>query len=264
MNDSFKMTNVPNTNPEFKDLFLFHGKSAYQAAVEYGFQGTEEEWIESLKDIIFGTYGSFKTKNVYAIYIDTGTNRIYRYNKEIDDFISMSSDLGETADTAYRGDRGKIAYEHSQSKHVAVDHHHNIDEIDDFNKQRLDIKVCDINTGTDLNTITIPNMYRGNHVSDIINAPIEDSSRFKLEVYDGGNDTRIQIYLGEDNLSYYRVIEVDNDLYKSTVLDWRLSGAIYEHPKTHPASMITESTKRRFVSDAEKEAWNSIEKNAKD
>ncbi len=30
----------------------------------------------------------------------------------------------------------------------------------------------------------------------------------------------------------------------------------YEHPSTHPASMITESTDRRFVSDAEKATWN--------
>jgi len=31
----------------------------------------------------------------------------------------------------------------------------------------------------------------------------------------------------------------------------------YTHPATHPASMITESTSRRFVSDAEKSTWNS-------
>ncbi len=31
----------------------------------------------------------------------------------------------------------------------------------------------------------------------------------------------------------------------------------YTHPATHPASMITESTSRRFVSDTEKSTWNS-------
>jgi hypothetical protein len=31
----------------------------------------------------------------------------------------------------------------------------------------------------------------------------------------------------------------------------------YIHPSTHPASMITESTSRRFVSDAEKASWNN-------
>lgn len=32
---------------------------------------------------------------------------------------------------------------------------------------------------------------------------------------------------------------------------------IYTHPDTHPASMITESTTRRFVSDTEKTTWNA-------
>lgn len=31
----------------------------------------------------------------------------------------------------------------------------------------------------------------------------------------------------------------------------------YTHPSSHPASMITESTSRRFVSDAEKASWNN-------
>lgn len=33
----------------------------------------------------------------------------------------------------------------------------------------------------------------------------------------------------------------------------------YTHPSTHPASMITESTSRRFVSDAEKSKWNTVD-----
>lgn len=31
----------------------------------------------------------------------------------------------------------------------------------------------------------------------------------------------------------------------------------YEHPLTHPASMIEESNTRRFVSDLEKTIWNN-------
>lgn len=36
----------------------------------------------------------------------------------------------------------------------------------------------------------------------------------------------------------------------------KFTDTIYTHPSTHPASMITESTSRRFVSDAEKATWN--------
>jgi hypothetical protein len=32
---------------------------------------------------------------------------------------------------------------------------------------------------------------------------------------------------------------------------------VYTHPSSHPASMITENTSRRFVSDTEKSTWNS-------
>ena len=48
--------------------------------------------------------------------------------------------------------------------------------------------------------------------------------------------------------------------YKSK-LDGIASGANnYSHPTTHPASMISESTSRRFVSDSEKNTWNSKQK----
>lgn len=36
----------------------------------------------------------------------------------------------------------------------------------------------------------------------------------------------------------------------------KFSDTVYSHPAAHPASMITESTTKRFVSDTEKTAWN--------
>ena len=48
------------------------------------------------------------------IYIDTTTNKSYRWTGSGYAEISASLALGENASTAYRGDRGKIAYEHSQ------------------------------------------------------------------------------------------------------------------------------------------------------
>ena len=48
------------------------------------------------------------------IYVDTSTNLTYRWSGSAYVEISQSLALGETSSTAYRGDRGKIAYEHSQ------------------------------------------------------------------------------------------------------------------------------------------------------
>lgn len=55
------------------------------------------------------------------IYIDTTTNLSYRWGGTTYVEISPSLALGETSSTAYRGDRGKTAYDHSQSTHARTD-----------------------------------------------------------------------------------------------------------------------------------------------
>lgn len=49
------------------------------------------------------------------IYVTEDTNITYRWNGSGYTEISASLALGETSSTAYRGDRGKIAYDHSQT-----------------------------------------------------------------------------------------------------------------------------------------------------
>lgn len=80
-------------------------------------------------DVIEGYYSStkfYKTKNsdgTYSteiageagkIYTDLNTNKIYRWSGSAFAVISDTIALGETSSTAYRGDRGKVAYDHSQ------------------------------------------------------------------------------------------------------------------------------------------------------
>lgn len=50
-------------------------------------------------------------------YVDTTSNIQYRWTGTGTNFVSMGSNLalGETSSTAYRGDRGKVAYDHSQT-----------------------------------------------------------------------------------------------------------------------------------------------------
>lgn len=52
------------------------------------------------------------------IYVDIATNLTYRWSGSAYVEISQSLALGETSSTAYRGDRGKIAYDHSQTSHA--------------------------------------------------------------------------------------------------------------------------------------------------
>ena len=55
------------------------------------------------------------------IYVATDTNLTYRWSGSAYVEISQSIALGETSSTAYRGDRGKVAYDHSQSAHARTD-----------------------------------------------------------------------------------------------------------------------------------------------
>ena len=52
------------------------------------------------------------------IYVDLSNNKTYRWSGSAFTEISASLALGETSSTAYYGDKGKVAYTHSQSAHA--------------------------------------------------------------------------------------------------------------------------------------------------
>ena len=110
------------------------------------------------------------------IYVDltNGKNITYRWSGTTYVEISKSLALGETSGTAYRGDRGKIAYEHSQTAHARAD------------------------------------------------ATKTEKSNTNGNIKINGTET-----------------------------------VVYTHPSTHPATMITEDSNHRFVTDAEKEAFGA-------
>lgn len=61
-----------------------------------------------------GTYSTEIAGDAGKIYTDLNTNKIYRWSGSAFAVISDTIALGETSSTAYRGDRGKVAYDHSQ------------------------------------------------------------------------------------------------------------------------------------------------------
>lgn len=60
------------------------------------------------------TYATEISGETGKIYTDLNTSKIYRWSGSAFVVISDTIALGETSSTAYRGDRGKIAYDHSQ------------------------------------------------------------------------------------------------------------------------------------------------------
>lgn len=77
----------------------------------------------SIDDVLDGTYINSTTFNnpsnvpyvpmANAIYVDINTNLTYRWTNTAYVAIGNQLALGETSSTAYRGDRGKIAYDHT-------------------------------------------------------------------------------------------------------------------------------------------------------
>lgn len=69
------------------------------------------------------------TGEASKIYVDLSTNKTYRWSGSAFVEISSSLALGENSSTAYRGDRGKIAYDHSQTPHDYAASGHNHDTV---------------------------------------------------------------------------------------------------------------------------------------
>lgn len=86
----------------------------------------------------YTTQSSFpSTGESGKIYITEDTNKTYRWTGSAYAEISSSIALGETTATAYRGDRGKVAYDHSQAAHAPS----NAQKNSDITKAEIEAKL---------------------------------------------------------------------------------------------------------------------------
>lgn len=99
-----------------------------------------------------GNFPSVGERNV--LYLSKATNKVYFYDTTDRQYevISASLDLGETHKTAYRGDRGKIAYDHSQSSHAPSNA---------YSKESMDTIVDGIKKGMLTLGVSSGTAYRG-------------------------------------------------------------------------------------------------------
>lgn len=93
----------------------------------YGRTDTEAE-TEVFNLYADEAFGTKLTPESGKIYVDVLSNKTYRWSGSVWAQIGGGSGvaLGETAQTAYRGDRGKIAYDHSQAEHAPADAEKNV------------------------------------------------------------------------------------------------------------------------------------------
>ena len=78
---------------EAKESGLFNGKSAYEVALDNGFEGTEKEWLESLKGKgVSAALGNIAQINItgqlttdYNVIVDFNSSRLMRVKDPVDD-----------------------------------------------------------------------------------------------------------------------------------------------------------------------------------
>lgn len=80
-----------------------------------GYYGSDGVFYKRL-DTSTGKYSDAYTGETGKIYVDLNTNKTYRWSGSKYVVVSETIALGETASTAYRGDRGKVAYDHAAAK----------------------------------------------------------------------------------------------------------------------------------------------------
>lgn len=130
------------------------------------------------------------------IYIDKSTNKTYRWSGTAYVEISESIALGETSSTAYRGDRGKIAYDHSQSAHAPSNAEANQNA---FSKVKIDSDIINASAKTDTlefiagdNIILTPNV--SNKKITVSQVPVRKTASGDIASFsDGTGDPFLEV-----------------------------------------------------------------------
>jgi hypothetical protein len=124
------ITTTYATKTELNDKISTSQKGAALGVAELGADGKVPSYqLPSYVDDVveYSAKASFPaTGESGKIYIETSTSKTWRWSGTQYVAISSSLTLGETSANAYRGDRGKIAYDHSLADHAPSDAEKNV------------------------------------------------------------------------------------------------------------------------------------------
>ena len=140
-----------------------------------------------------GTYSNQITGESGKIYIDLNENKTYRWSGTVFAIVSETLALGETSTTAYQGDKGKIAYDHSQitngNPHGITKSTIGLDNVENKSSSTILSELTQNNVTTALGYV--PSM------SDLSNV---DNTTFKAKVEASGfsSGTQVQILTWEE------------------------------------------------------------------
>lgn len=112
------------TNPQeaIDDLYSKIGSSGGVAELDDNGKVPSSQLPSYVDDVLeFADASAFPgTGESGKIYVDLSANKTYRWSGSSYTPVGSDLALGETSSTAYRGDRGKIAYDDSQTNKAAI------------------------------------------------------------------------------------------------------------------------------------------------
>lgn len=180
------------------------------------------------------------------IYVDQATNKTYRWSGSAYVEISASLALGETSSTAYAGDKGKATTEKVDAHVANTDIHVTADQkatwddhIDDTTKHITAAERTAWNAKSD---------FSGSY-NDLTDKPAgythptytpKAAGMYKVTV-DGTGHVSAAVAVTKDDITGLGIPAQDT---------------VYTHPDSHPASMITQDSTHRMVSDTQISTWN--------
>lgn len=204
--------------------------------IEGYYNETEDKFYEE------DTYTTEITPESNKVYISVDTNKTYRWSGTQYVIIGTDLALGETSSTAYRGDRGKIAYDHSQSPHAPANAQENIIESISVNgtTETITNKNVDITVPTVINvdSDSETNVYSCKHINNLLEAMKEEAFNFAHPIgsyYDTSDATWTPI-----NAGWYGTWIKEDD--GSTLVSYKSSGAFNKTPGTIVGSETTSYT----------------------
>lgn len=198
------------------------------------------------------------------IYLDKATNKAYRWSGSTYTIVASDLALGETSLTAYRGDRGKTAYEHSQATgnpHGSTKEDFglgNVDNTSDINKpisnsqqEALNNKVDKVtgkglssNDYTNTDRDKLLNIEAGAQVNEVGEAPLDGEAYLRqngvwaLAPTGGGGGVSSYNDLSDKPIEAVDTLPLDgldsSVLYKLSGQFFRYSDEVWEEPLPGP------------------------------
>ncbi len=208
---------------------ILAGKSAYELAVKYGYEGTEEEFAklqtetaDELKRFEAETAANFDTQQKY---IDTNI-AVERSDRESGDAATLQAAKSYTDSTAASERVVSEAADRQTLANAKAYVDAAIEQLVNGSPAALDtLKELSDALGNDPNfAATITNALAGK---------VDKVAGKGLSTEDFTTALKAKLAAIDDHANNYT------------------------HPSSHPASMIQEDATRRFVSDSEKTSWNS-------